>query len=72
MTNLTSSLIFECIGGIEDFFLHEAEVTDAAALKARKRKKIVQYSAAGAGLAVAVGIAVAYWRRGVGKTAKAA
>ena len=60
---INAGFIFECIGGIEDVFVHEAEVADAATLRATRRKQIVKYGAAGAGLAVAVGIAVAYFRR---------
>jgi len=66
---INAGFIFECISGIDDAFIHEAEIADAATLRAVRRKKIVKYGAAGAGLAVAVGIAVAYFRRGGSKAA---
>ena len=65
--------LLDCIGGIDDFFLAEAETTDIAEMKARKRKKAVKYGVAGvAGLAVSVGIAVAYWKLGAKRIAKVA
>jgi len=66
---ISAGFIFECISGIDDAFVHEAEVANAATLRATRRKKMVKYGAAGAGLAVAVGIAVAYFRRSGSKAA---
>jgi len=48
------------IGDIDDYFLYEAETADVATLKRARRKRIVKYSVAGAGIAVSVGIAMAY------------
>jgi len=50
--------LIDCIGEIEDFFVTEAETADVTAAKIVRRKKIVKYGAAG--LAVSVGVAVAY------------
>jgi len=74
MIKSANQRLLDYIGGIDDFFLAEAEAADAEVMKAQRRKKVVKYSVAGvAGLAVSVGIAaVAYWKFGAGKTAKAA
>ncbi|MCL2287001.1 MAG: hypothetical protein FWC32_11655 [Firmicutes bacterium] len=62
-----------CIGEIDDFLLMEAETADVAAVKAAKRKRIVKYSVASvAGLAVSVGLAMAYWKLGGRKLSKTA
>lgn len=58
------------IGDIDDFFLQEAETADVAVTKQRRRKKIVKYSVAG--IAMSVGIAMAYWKLGGVKGSKAA
>lgn len=71
MKTMASENLFAAIGDIDDFFLAEAETADIA--KTVRRKRIAKYSVAGvAGLAVSVGIAVAYWKRNTGKMAKAA
>ena len=57
---ITIERLLDCIGGIEDLFLQEAETADLAGIRLIKRKRVVKYSAA-AGLAVSVGVAVAYW-----------
>jgi hypothetical protein len=59
--------LLDCIGGIDDFYLAEAETADIAITKAAKRKRLVKYSFAG--LAVSVGLAVAYWKFRPVKTA---
>jgi len=51
--------LFECIGGIDDVFIQEAETADIYNLRRNKRKKIAAYSAAG--LAVSVGATIAYF-----------
>lgn len=66
MLGLTAELLFECISDIDDFFIAEAETADVARTKAAKRKRIVKYSVAGvAGIAVSIGLAVAYKKLGV-------
>jgi len=62
--------LLDCIGEIDDFFLAEAETADVLMIKTAKRKRIVKYSIAG--LAVSVGLAVAYWKFKPGKVARAA
>jgi len=71
MIKSANQRLLDYIGGIDDFFLDEAEAADAETMKAQRRKKVVKYSVAG--LAVSVGIAaVAYWKFGAGKAVKAA
>ena len=73
MNNIIAERLMDCIGGIDDFFLSEAETADVITEKATRRKRIVKYSVAGvAGLAVSVGLAVAYWKFRPGKVARAA
>ena len=67
--DMTPEKFFDCIGDIDDSFLTEAETADVATVKAAKRKRIVKYSVAG--IAVSVGLAVAYWKFGPSKLAKA-
>jgi len=70
MKFLTVENIFDALNDIDDFFLHETETADVAQAKAVRRKRIVKYSVAGvAGLAVSVGLAVAYWKRNTAKAA---
>ena len=57
--NITLEHLLDCIGEIEDIFLEEAETADLINIRRTKRKRIVKYSAAG--LAVSVGVAMAYW-----------
>jgi len=59
--------IMECIGGIDDLFLDEAETADVSVFKTARRKRVVKYSVAG--LAVSVGLALAYWKLRPGKAA---
>ena len=47
--------LFNCIGGIDDFFLVE---TDTADVRALRNKRMVRYGAAAA--VVSVGMAMAY------------
>ena len=57
--NISLERLLDCIGNIEELFLEEAEITDLVCIRRTKRKRIVKYSAA-AGLAVSVGVAMAY------------
>lgn len=59
MKMLTLVDLLDSIGEIDDFFLEEAEAADFVVTKARTNRKIVRYGAAG--LAVSVGMAMAYW-----------
>ena len=68
--NITLEKLFDCIGEIEDIFLIEAETADLVRAKATKRKRIVKYSAAG--LAVSVGVAMAYFVFRPGRMVKSA
>ena len=68
--NIMVENLFDSIGGIEDFFITEAETADVAHAKSVKRKRIAKYSAAG--LAVSLGVAVAYWAFRPKKIAKSA
>jgi len=70
MNNFVAQKLMDCIGEIDDFFLTEAETADVATIKTAKRKRIVKYSIAG--LAVSVGLAMAYWKFKPGKVAKVA
>jgi len=70
MSNFVAQKLLDCIGDIDDLFLAEAEIADVATIKTAKRKRIVKYSIAG--LAVSVGLAVAYWKFKPGRVAKAA
>jgi len=56
---MTLERLLDCIGGIEELFLEEAETVNLTSIKRTKRKQIVKYSAAG--LAVSVGVAMAYY-----------
>ena len=56
---ITLNHLLDCIGEIDELFLEEAENTSVNYGQHVKRKRIVAYSAAG--LAVSVGVAVAYW-----------
>ena len=67
---ITIEKLLDCIGSIDDFFLIEAETADVTSAKVAKRKRIVKYSVAG--LIVSVGLAMAYWKFGPSKAAKAA
>jgi len=70
MNFLSAENIFDALNDIDDFFLHEAETANVSAVKAARRKRIVTYSVAGAaGLAVSVGLAMAYWKRSAAKVA---
>ena len=70
---ISTEKLLDCIGGIDDFFLAESETADAEIMRVKKRKRAVKYGVAGvAGLAVSVGLAVAYWKLGAGKLAKVA
>ena len=62
--------LLDCIGDIDDFFLVEAETADVTTAKVARRKRIVKYSVAG--LVVSVGLAMAYWKLGPNRVAKAA
>ena len=62
--------LLDCIGNIDDFFLVEAETADVTTARAVRRKRIIKYSVAG--LVVSVGLAMAYWKLGPRKAAKAA
>jgi len=68
--NITIENLMDCISGIEDIFLTEAETADLSHAKSVKRKRIVKYSAAG--LAVSIGVAVAYFALRPGRLAKSA
>ena len=57
--SITLERLLDCIGGIEELFLEEAETANVANFKRTKRKRIAKYSAAG--LAVSFGVAMAYW-----------
>jgi len=70
---ISAERLLDCIGGIDDLFLAEAETADVAIMKAKRRKQAVKYGVAGvAGLAVSVGLAVAYWKLGAKRLAKVA
>lgn len=52
--------LLNCIGGIDDFFIHEAEAADYIEVKIARRKRIVKYSVTGLAVsAVSVGLALA-------------
>ena len=46
-------------GGIDDFFLEEAESADIVSTTKAARKRVVQYSALGAGVAASLSIVAA-------------
>jgi len=65
--------LFDSIGGIEDFFLEEAETADISCMKAARRKRIAKYSAYGAaGVAVSAGAVAVFWRLRSNRMAKSA
>ena len=49
--------LLAALGEIDDFFLDEAETADIAT-RAAARRRVVQYSALGAGVAASLGIAL--------------
>ena len=55
--------LLDCIGGIADAFLEEAETADLAQAKAVRRKRVVKYGAySAAGVAVSVGAVAVFLR----------
>ena len=65
--------LLDCIGGVEDIFLAEAETVGVVRAKADRRKQIAKYGAYGAaGLAVSVGMTVAFLKIRSNRIAKSA
>jgi len=65
--------LFQCIGGIDDSFLEEAETADIAQAKADRRRRLAKFGAYGAaGLAVLGGAAAAYWKLRANRLARSA
>ena len=73
MNGLIFERLFQCIGGIDDSFLEEAETADIVRTKADRRRRLAKFGAYGAaGLAVLGGAAAAYWKLRSNRMAKSA
>ena len=65
--------LFDCIGGIEDYFLAEAESTSVTYVRTVRRSRNLKYGAYGAaGIAVLGGAAAAVWKLRANRIAKSA
>jgi len=65
--------LLDCIGGIEDAFLAEAETSNITYVRTIRRNRKVLYGAAGAaGIAVLGGAAAAVWKLRSNRIAKSA
>lgn len=56
--NLAIERILDCIGDMDEMFLEETEALSLSCFRRIKRERMMRYGAAG--LAVSVGMAVAY------------
>ena len=70
MTITQTEKLLHSIGDIDDYFLYEAETADITTVKRARRKRIIKYSVTG--VAVSVGLAMAYWKFGRNKSSRTA